>query len=169
MMSPIDPLTFRRALASFATGVTVVTTRSAEGRPIGLTASSFNSVSLDPPLVLWSVARQAGAGPAFERAGHWTVHVLGEDQQALSDRFGRPLPPGQTDRFAGIEWQPGVGGAPQLEGCVARLQCRRHACHDGGDHLILVGEVLALQCRSAAPLVFHGGRYARLAQAPQPV
>lgn len=152
----LDPKAFRAALGSFATGVTVITARAADGAPVGLTANSFNSVSLDPPMVLWSLARRSLSLPAFAAAGHWTVHVLAADQEALSDRFARS----GTDRFAGLAIEAGAGGAPMLAGCAARFQCRTSFQYEGGDHVIFVGEVVAFDRTERAPLVFHGGRYA---------
>lgn len=151
---------FRRALGSFATGVTVITARSTDGRPVGLTANSFNSVSLDPPLVLWSLAKNALSRPAFEAATHWAVHVLAADQEALSARFARR----GDDKFADLPLTNGIGSAPLLENCAARFQCRTAFRYDGGDHVIFVGEVLDFERRETAPLVFHAGRYALAAQ-----
>jgi flavin reductase (DIM6/NTAB) family NADH-FMN oxidoreductase RutF len=155
-----QPVELRRVLGSFATGVTIVTTRGEDGAPAGLTANSFSSVSLDPPLVLWSLARSSRLLPVFRAARHWAVHVLGEHQRALSDRFCAR----DGDRFAGLETDEGLAGVPLLPDCAAVLQCATATCHDGGDHLILIGEVLASERRDVPPLVFHGGRYVRLAE-----
>lgn len=151
-----DPKAFRQALGSFATGVTIITTRAADGTPLGLTASSFNSVSLEPPLVLWSLANNAMSFEHFRDAGHWAVHVLTADQEALSGRFARR----GEDKFAGIDIEEGAGGVPLLKDCAARFQCRTASTYQGGDHLIFIGEVLAFDQSETAPLVFHGGRYA---------
>ncbi|TIC79788.1 flavin reductase family protein [Crenobacter intestini] len=147
---------FRHALGAFTTGVTIVTTCDADGEPVGVTANSFNSVSLDPPLVLWSIAKTARSLGAFAHSGHWTVHVLSAEQEGLSDRFARR----GEDKFAGLETETGSNGCPLLTGCAARFQCRTSFEYDGGDHLILVGEVVAFDREDKAPLVFHGGRYA---------
>ena len=147
---------FRHALGAFTTGVTIVTTCDADGEPVGVTANSFNSVSLDPPLVLWSIAKTARSLPAFAHSGHWTVHVLSAEQEALSDRFARR----GEDKFSGLATETGVNGCPLLTGCAARFQCRTSFEYDGGDHLILVGEVVRFDREDKAPLVFHGGRYA---------
>lgn len=148
---------FRDALGSFATGVTVITTMSKEG-PLGITANSFASVSLDPPLVLWSPARKSARFPAFEAATHFTVHILASDQQELSNSFaGQGLEP--FNRFPHTE---GLGRAPLLEGCAARLQCTHSAGHDGGDHLIVVGQVEVCETWDRAPLVYYKGGYADL-------
>lgn len=151
-----DPREFRRALGSFATGVTIITTRAPDGTPVGLTVSSFNSVSLDPPLVLWSLENNSLSLPVFRDAPHWAVHVLAADQDELSARFARR---GAT-KFQGLTLETGVGGIPLLTGCTARFQCRNAFQYNGGDHLIFVGEVQKFDRSDAPPLVFHGGRYA---------
>lgn len=152
----LDPGALRRALGMFGTGVTIVTTREAGGAPVGVTASSFNSVSLDPPLVLWSVARAARSCPAFIEARHWNVHVLSVEQEALSSRFARR----GEDKFAGVELDAGLTDVPLLRGCSARFQCRTQFAYDGGDHVILVGEVLAFDRTERAPLLFVTGGFA---------
>lgn len=154
----IDGKFFRSALGSFATGVTIVTTHDSEGGDVGLTANSFNSVSLDPPMVLWSLAKTSGSMPAFMANDHFAVHVLAAHQQPLSDQFSRR----GTDRFAGIEMTRGAGNVPLLDGCSARFQCRTAFRYEGGDHTIFVGEVLAFDHFDRAPLVFHGGKYAKM-------
>ncbi len=152
----LDERDLRDALGCFATGVTVVTTLCDQGR-LGMTANSFASVSLDPPLVLWSPARKSSRFPAFEAASHFAIHVLAADQQALSDRFAM-----EGLDFDGIETEPGIGDAPLLSGCAARFECAHAAGHDGGDHLIVVGEVLRMEASGAAPLLYHRGGYASL-------
>lgn len=151
-----DAAEFRKALGSFATGVTIITTRGPDGSSVGLTASSFNSVSLSPPLVLWSLAETSLSLPAFRAAEHWAVHVLASDQEELSGRFARR----GEDKFTGLEVETGRGGVPLLRGCAARFQCRTAFQYEGGDHLIFVGEVLDFDRAESSPLVFHGGRYA---------
>lgn len=155
-MNARDARDFRGALGQFATGVTVITTCDADGKPVGVTASSFNSVSLDPPLVLWSLARSARSMRAFEESGFFCVHVLGASQEALSARFATP----GADKFAGQEWSKGHGDVPLLPAFAARFQCRTTNMYEGGDHLIFVGEVLDYAKTDEPPLVFHGGRYA---------
>lgn len=155
-MPDINPQDFRRALGAFTTGVTIVTSCDTDGTPVGVTANSFNSVSLDPPLVLWSLAKSAKSLAAFSGSGHFTVHVLAAEQEALSERFARR----GEDKFAGLATEPGLCGCPLLTGCAARFQCRTSFQYDGGDHLILVGEVVGFDSSDKAPLVFHGGRYA---------
>jgi flavin reductase (DIM6/NTAB) family NADH-FMN oxidoreductase RutF len=158
----IDARAFRAALGAFATGVTVITTSAPDGTPVGLTANSFNSVSLDPPMVLWSLARCAWSLPIFQQASHWAVHVLGVDQQALSNRFARP----GADKFRGLPVGWSSTGIPLLEGCAARFECETAFRHEGGDHIIMVGTVTHFERGGdSAPLVFHGGRYAQLALA----
>jgi flavin reductase (DIM6/NTAB) family NADH-FMN oxidoreductase RutF len=153
-----DPREFRSALGAFATGVTIVSARGSGGRPVGVTANSFTSVSLNPPLVLWSLSKRAHSLPAFEQAEHFVVHVLGADQSDLASRFALR---GAGDKFADTEWYPGAGGAPVLTGVAAHFECTRHAAHDGGDHRIYVGRVLGYRAAPAAhPLAFHAGRFA---------
>jgi flavin reductase (DIM6/NTAB) family NADH-FMN oxidoreductase RutF len=149
----------RDALGRFATGVTVVTTMTRDG-PLGITANSFASVSLMPPLVLWSPARKSARFPAFEAASHFAIHVLSSGQQALAERFARA-----GDDFAGLEFGRGLGGAPLLDGCAARFECRHAAGYDGGDHLIVVGEVLRLQRHDLPPLLYYRGGYCGLPRA----
>jgi len=151
-----DPRLFRRALGNFATGVTVMTACGADGQQVGVTANSFNSVSLDPPLILWSIDKRSGSYPVFRDASHFAVNILAADQIELSNRFARPA----EDKFAGLAWQTGAGGAPLLEDCAARFVCERHAQHDGGDHWIMIGKVVALDDFGRAPLLYHQGSYA---------
>ena len=152
----IDPKAFRSALGSFATGVTVVTTAVSTNEPIGVTASSFNSVSLDPPLVLWSLAKKSLSLDAFKQSGHFAVHILSCEQEDISNRFARS----GADKFAETEWRRGQLGSPVLADFAAKFECRTIHQYEGGDHIIFVGEVLDLEQRDLAPLVFHGGKYA---------
>ena len=151
-----EPADFRAALGSFVTGVTIVTASDSAGHDVGVTANSFNSVSLDPPMVLWSLARKSASLPVFAAASHFAVHILASDQEALSNRFARPA----ADKFAGLEVGRGAGGAPLLAGSAAQFQCRAAFQHDGGDHVIFVGEVERFERSARPPLAFHGGRYA---------
>ena len=147
---------FRAALGMFATGVTIVTTRDAAGAPVGITANSFNSVSLTPPLVLWSLSRGAGSMPTFERGSHYAIHILGAEQHALAERFSTKA----IDRFAGVPFRDGAGGAPVLEGAAAVFECFNRSQYEEGDHVIFVGQVEHCSRREGAqPLIFHGGRY----------
>jgi flavin reductase (DIM6/NTAB) family NADH-FMN oxidoreductase RutF len=147
---------FRQALGRFATGVTVVTCDSALG-PLGITANSFASVSLDPPLVLWCPARSSARFEAFTAAPHYAIHVVSDQQVDLCLRFTR----GGSD-WEGVAWAPGPNGVPFLDGCLARFDCTRHAVHDGGDHAIVVGRVASLwRGTSGRPLLFADGTYGR--------
>jgi 3-hydroxy-9,10-secoandrosta-1,3,5(10)-triene-9,17-dione monooxygenase reductase component len=152
----LDPRAFRQALGAFATGVTIVTTRNAALQDVGITANSFNSVSMDPPMILWSLSRKAFSLPAFLENEHFAVHVLSADQEELSHRFATR----GVDKFQGLQFERGQGGVPLLGGCSARFECRRAYAHDGGDHMIFVGEVLAFEDFARPALLFHGGRYA---------
>ena len=153
-MAHFDPKTFRNALGQFATGVTIVTTRDASGNPVGVTANSFNSVSLDPPLVLWSLARTARSMAAFEQAGQFAVHILASDQDHLSNLFASRV----EDKFAGLD--VGSEGPPRIEGCSARLVCETRHMYEGGDHVIMVGQVMDYESEGKPPLLFHSGGYA---------
>lgn len=155
----IDPRALRQVFGSFATGVTIVTVRDASGRPRGMTANSFTSVSLTPPLILVCVATNAPIWPAFAAAETFAVNVLAHSQQELSQGFAQPLP----DKFAGVDWRPGRQGSPVLNDAVAHLECRRVREIEAGDHMILLGEVVDFAERPALPLIFHRGSYAALA------
>lgn len=146
---------FRRALGQFATGVTVVTCDSEIGS-LGITANSFASVSLDPPLVLWSPARASRRFNAFVEAERFAIHILGEAQQFVMEKF---ISHGTA--FDGLDWHIGEGDVPLIDGCLARFECARHAVHDGGDHAIVVGEVIAVTKGEGRPLLFQGGAYGR--------
>ena len=147
---------FRVALGMFATGVTIVTARTAEGELVGLTANSFNSVSLNPPLVLWSLAQAAASMPAFKTGSHYAINILGADQQALALRFASK----GVDRFADVAFVEGVGGAPLLAGAAASFECFNRSRYEEGDHVIFVGEVERCTHRAgASPLLYHGGKF----------
>lgn len=148
---------FRTALGRFATGVAVITTRTGAG-PIGITANSFASVSLDPPLVLWSPARASLRFAAFAECSHMAIHVLAADQLALAQHFASRAVP------AGLEQCPcGIGGVPLLPDVLTRLECAVEAVYPGGDHAIVLGRVLRVESRPGRPLVFHDGAYTVLA------
>lgn len=157
----IDPIALRNALGQYATGVAVVTTLNGDGQPIGLTVNSFASVSLDPPLVLWSLALTSACLPAFEKCSHFAVNVLTADQVALSNRFAKM----GIDKFADLAWTPGLGGAPVLPNC-ALFECRNETRHVGGDHLIFIGRVERFAHTEAPPLIFHAGRYCARSELP---
>lgn len=149
---------FRRALGQFATGVTIVTA-IADGGPVGLAANSFTSVSLDPPLVLFAVARSSGTWPRIEAARRFAVNILGEHQEEVSRVFASK----DVDRFAAVDWHRGVGGSPVLHDTLAYLDCEFWAEYDGGDHVIVVGRVLDLGVTHAGgPLLYFRGRYGRI-------
>ena len=154
----VSSLEYRAALRHFASGVTVVTTRDREGRPCGLTASAFTSVSLDPPLVLVCVDREATAHPAFEVYGWFAVNMLATGQEHLSRRFA--LSGG--DKFAGVAYHEGRARLPILGDVVAALECRIVHRYAGGDHSILVGEVEGTALGGGPPLVYYGGDYHQL-------
>lgn len=140
----------------FATGVTIVTARGADGTLIGLTASSFNSVSLEPPLVLWSLARKSASMPVLANGSHYAINVLAASQKHLAERFAAR----DVDRWQGVVHTPGVGGAPLLEGAIATFECFNRSRHQEGDHVIFVGEVeRCTQHAGVPPLLYHGGRF----------
>jgi len=144
---------FRDALGRFATGIAVITTQGPDG-PVGFTANSFASVSLDPPLVLWSPAKSSLRFAIFAAAQHYTIHILAADQANLCHRFVRG-----GAGFDGLQPQITAEGVPVIPGALARFDCAQHACHDGGDHLIVVGRVLRCAASDDAPLVFSRGTY----------
>ncbi len=147
---------FRASLAMFATGVTIVTALDADGAPVGLTANSFNSVSLRPPLVLWSLSRLAGSMPAFERGSHYAINILSADQKALAQRFASS----DIKRFEGVAHRAGASGVPLIDGAAAVFECFNRSRYEEGDHVIFVGEVEhCARTEGAKPLLFHGGRY----------
>ena len=158
-----DARQFRDALAQFATGVTIICARAGDGRYVGFTANSFNSVSLDPPLVLWSLARRSASLAAFEGADRYSVNVLGVTQTGLARRFSRP----HADRFAGVPIRLGWAEAPLIEGCVAWFECRHYARHRAGDHMVFVGEVATCERADGQGLVFHHGRFGTTTPLPE--
>ena len=154
--APLDRGALREALGAFTTGVTIVSTQDATGQDVGVTANSFNSVSLDPPMVLWSLSRKALSLAAFRSNPYFAVHVLAADQHGLSRLFATQ----GADKFAGLAVERGQGNVPLIDHCTARFQCRTAFDYDGGDHVIFVGEVLQFDSLQRPPLLFHGGRYA---------
>jgi flavin reductase (DIM6/NTAB) family NADH-FMN oxidoreductase RutF/DNA-binding MarR family transcriptional regulator len=153
-LSPFDERAFRQCLGEFATGVTVITAQVGDQR-VGVTANSFTSLSLDPPLVLWSISKQSRSFAAFEAATHFVINVLAVDQIGVSQRFSSL----STDKFTGIPWSMGRTGAPVLDGVVAAIECRRYASYEGGDHLIIVGQVEHFARFEGKALLFLQGRY----------
>lgn len=155
-----DSMEFRRALGTFTTGVTIITARGADSEPVGVTANSFSSVSLEPPLVLWSLAKTARSLPVFQAADYFAIHILAAGQQELSNRFASR----GEDKFAGLAVENGLGETPLLEGCCTRMQCKTVHRYEGGDHIIYVGEVVDLVTNPVPPLVFQAGKYALAAR-----
>jgi len=150
-----DRRDYRKALGQFATGVTVVTARTSDGRKAGVTVNSFSSVSLNPPLILWSLSRQTPSFADFTNVTHFAVNVLEAHQHHLSRQFSTPL----SDKFVGVDFDPGPAGVPLLRGAIAQFVCRKVRQHDGGDHVIFIGEVEHYKYQEGEPLVFHSGRY----------
>ena len=150
-----DPRDFRNALGQFATGVTIVTTRTSAGEPIGLTANSFSSVSLSPPLVLWSLSLRSPNLPNFLQATHFAINVLARDQIALSQRFSKPIP----NKFEGVDCSDSANGMPLLAGTSAHFECRTEARHYSGDHVIFIGHVLRYSHADRDALGYYRGRY----------
>ncbi len=158
-----DPRELREHLGCFATGVTIVTARGARDQMLGVTANSFNSVSLDPPLVLFSLDRRAYSLWDFLSTGHFAVNVLAEGQAELSTRFARPM----SDKWSGVAWATWDHGCPILDGCHANFECSIAYTYAGGDHVIFVGRVERMACDTGkAPLVYHRGGYRRLEPLP---
>lgn len=157
-LRPDDPLAFRRCLGRFATGVTVVTCAAADGSPRGITANSFSSVSLEPPLVLWNIAKVSNSLHAFLGAGHFAINILSEEQRHLSDHFARK----DHTRFDGVTFGRSAENVPVLPDTVACLHCRTHQIHDCGDHYIIIGEVQRFRLGDGKPLLFVHGDYASL-------
>ncbi len=156
----LDARRFRNALGEFVTGVTLVTTRSTDGEPIAVTVNSFNSVSLDPPLVLFSLARSASRYDDFMITDGFVVNILAAEHEPLSNHFARP---GNAVMEA-VHYQKGASGQPCLKGAAASFECRVDARHDGGDHVIMVGRVVDMAVREGAePLVYYRGSYADVA------
>lgn len=152
-----DPMALRRALGQFPTGVCVMTTR-VDGELLGMTMSSFNALSLDPALVLFSIDKRARGLPQWERAQAYAIHALAENQQDLSNRFARP-----GAKWEGIAHTPGHGDAPLLPGAAARFECAAHTRHDGGDHVLFIARIVRFAAHADRhPLVFAQGRYASL-------
>lgn len=153
-----DSKLLRTALGSFTTGITIVSVRGWDGEPVGLTVNSFNSVSLEPPMVLWSLALASPNLDVVKRATHFAVNVLAEEQEPLSQRFASRIP----DKFDGVDFSEGLGGVPLLDGCRAWFECRTVARYPGGDHIILLGEVEHFRVdESREPLVYYNGAYRR--------
>jgi flavin reductase (DIM6/NTAB) family NADH-FMN oxidoreductase RutF len=150
-----DARHFRKALSQFATGVTIITTRLADGSFLGLTASSFNSVSIDPPLVLWSLSQAANSLPVFTENSHYVINVLAADQAELAERFARR----RDNRFEGVDFTLSHTGLPILTGSAAWFECHNRSRYPEGDHVIFVGEVERCDVQAKHALVFHNGGF----------
>lgn len=159
-MGEFDPAYLRSALGRFATGVTIVTTVDEAGNRYGITANSYNSVSLDPPLVLWSLAKTSRSIAAFENCEAFAIHILSSHQEELAMRFASR---GDVDKFAGLHLRQGHGGVPLFEECAAHFECITENRFEGGDHLIFLGRVINFERCDNDPLVFHDGRFTRVA------
>ena len=155
----LDERQLRDALAQFATGVTIVCARSPDQRYIGFTANSFNSLSLDPPLILWSLSHRSASLTAFEAAERYAVNVLSSAQVELARRFSRP----HGDRFENVPLRLGWSAAPLIDGCVAWFECRHHARHRIGDHVLFIGEIVTVERARGNGLVFQHGHYGTIA------
>lgn len=155
----MDTQDLRRAFSRFGTGVTVVTTCTPEGRRLGVTASSFNTVSLAPPIVLWSLAERSPSAAGFRTAGRFVVNVLALEQLELAQRFARPAPAQMPDKFAGVDCSVGLHGLPVLAGCAASLECRIVGDQHVGDHILFLGEVERYAHSATAPLLFCNGQF----------
>lgn len=150
-----DARQLRSVLGRFFTGVTIVTTVNEQGKACGVTANSFTSVSLDPPLVLWNQALSSSSHPVFREAERFAINILAEDQISLCQRFAKS----GADKFEGLEVTAGLGGVPLIDGCCAVLECRKVATHDGGDHAVFIGEVERVISSDRPPLIFGDGQY----------
>jgi flavin reductase (DIM6/NTAB) family NADH-FMN oxidoreductase RutF len=158
MSSVVDSVSFRRACSRFATGITIATVMAADGTPQGFTANSFTSVSADPPLVLICIDRRANVLPHFSEAEYFAINVLSVEQKELSMRFAAR---GQ-DRFSGVEWRPGAGQVPLLDGSLAQFECARRQVWEAGDHLVFLGEVVMARHNDGAPLLYYASGYREL-------
>lgn len=158
----IDPKAFRRALGNFATGVTIVTAQNEKGERVGVTANSFNSVSLDPALILWSIDKKSSSFKVFEQATHFAVNVLAATQIDLSNKFARP----HQDKFAGVDFDFGVGQCILFKHCSANFECEKFNIVEGGDHWIMVGRVVKFHDHGRSPLLYHQGAYSAVLPNP---
>ncbi len=157
----LDPLSLRRALGSFGTGVTVISTVAAHGQLVGVTANSFGSVSLDPPIVQWSLSRNSPSLAAFDHCGRFVVNVLALDQAPLSQRFSRPAASHWADKFEGLAYQRNAHGLPVLAGCSATFECSVEQRLEVGDHVLFLGRVDAFEHHRRLGLLYCQGRYAQ--------
>jgi flavin reductase (DIM6/NTAB) family NADH-FMN oxidoreductase RutF len=158
-----DTRAFRRALGNFATGITIVTAKGPDGQKVGVTANSFNSVSMDPPLILWSIDKRSSALETFQDAKHFAVNILASDQSELSNNFAKP----QDNKYANIDYLDGLGGAPVFEGVAGYFECETDQFIEGGDHWIIIGKVVSFVDASRPPLVYHQGGYSMVIPHPR--
>ena len=158
----IDPIKFRRALGNFATGVTIMTAQNESGEKVGVTANSFNSVSLDPALILWSIDKNSSSFQVFEQATHFAVNILSGSQIELSNKFSSR----NIDNYEGTSFHEGIGLAPVLDHCSAVFECERHQIIEGGDHWIIIGKVVNFHDEGRSPLVYHQGAYSGVTPHP---
>jgi flavin reductase (DIM6/NTAB) family NADH-FMN oxidoreductase RutF len=156
----ISPNDFRQTLGCFATGIVIVTSLDADGNPVGMTVDSFNSVSMEPPLVLWSLNLNAPSLPAFRAHSSFIVHVLSDQQLDLCKKFAKS----GTDKFAGVDWQPGLDGSPLLRDTVATIQCTAYRQYEGGDHEIHLGQVMASSVSDRKPLIYNRGEFGKFGE-----
>jgi len=157
---PFDPRAFRSALGTFPTGVTIVSTVGTDGSLVGLTCNSFSSVSLSPPLVLWSLSLRSPNLSNFLQAPHFAINILAAEQAELAQRFAQSMP----NKFEGVAYHAGLTGVPLVDGAAAQLECRNETRYYSGDHVIFIGHVLHYACRECAPLLFCQGCYANVAK-----
>ena len=155
----IDPIELRRVMGHFATGVTVITTKDTQGVPYGLTANAFMSLSLAPPLALISIDKTAQCYGSFDASKVFTVNFLSDEQEDISRRFATK----GVDKFAGLEWHEGSNGAAILDGVIGHVECQVRQSYDGGDHTLIVGEIVRVEASGGRPLLFFQGKYQRLA------
>ncbi len=154
----IDPREFRNTVGCFATGITVITTVDGDGKPIGLTANSFTSVSLDPPMVLFCLDRGVASFKAFEEGGEFAVNILGADQMEISNRFAKS----GDDKWNDFAFETWEGDSPIIPNCLASLECRTAEIFEGGDHIIVTGEVTKIASEDGNPLLYWRGQYATI-------
>lgn len=161
--APFDTREFRNAMGNFATGVTIITAKGPDGSLVGVTANSFTSVSLDPPLVLWNLDKSSPSVGILEASSHFCVHILSDRQSEMCMTFAKS----GADKFSTVEHSEGLGGAPLFEDCLARFECKNVVHHDGGDHIIIVGEVERFETNEGDPLLFFRGQLGDLAPLPK--
>ncbi|MEI6382079.1 MAG: flavin reductase family protein [Betaproteobacteria bacterium] len=155
-MTSVDAIDLRKALGKFATGVTIVTTQGVGDQLVGVTANSFNTVSLSPPIVLWSLTKTSSTLSDFDHSGRFIINILSTDQVHLSQRFSKPI----SDKFENVEHSKGIAGLPYLHDCVARFECKTLHRHEVGDHILFLGQIEAYEHTHLEPLLFCKGQYA---------